>query len=222
MKAISEIDDPRLVKALAHPLRVQILRVLENRTASPNEIANEIGAPLTNVSYHVRALARVGLIEMSDTAPRRGAVEHYYRAVGRVRVTDKAWAEVPSIVKAGLVDSALSQIGQSASAAAVNGGFERTEAVLTRHALRLDDEGFRQLAREAVALVDRARAISQESERRVKEAPHTARKVPACLAVMLFDDIASAGDDVRRVKDPPSSRTSPRSSPAGPKPTAAP
>ena len=41
MMQITEIDDPRLVKGLAHPLRIQILRVLENRVASPSEIAEE-------------------------------------------------------------------------------------------------------------------------------------------------------------------------------------
>ena len=35
MMQITEIDDPRLVKGLAHPLRIHILRVLENRVASP-------------------------------------------------------------------------------------------------------------------------------------------------------------------------------------------
>src|ERR1017187_230688 len=112
MMQITEIDDPRLVKGLAHPLRIQILRVLENRVASPSEIAEEIGAPLGNVSYHVRFLARVGLIELTSTKPRRGAVEHYYRAAGRVLVSGEAWAQVPQVVRNSLFGSTLEQVGQ--------------------------------------------------------------------------------------------------------------
>jgi DNA-binding transcriptional ArsR family regulator len=62
VKQITELDDPRLVKALAHPLRITILRVLQDRTASPSEIAEEISAPLGNVSYHVRVLERVAMV----------------------------------------------------------------------------------------------------------------------------------------------------------------
>lgn len=192
MKPISEIDDPRLVKMLAHPLRVRILRVLESQTASPNEIATRLDAPLPNVSYHVRALARAGLAELVRTTPRRGAVEHYYKAVGRARVTNKAWADVPSIVKAGLVDAALGQIGEAVTAAAVEGGFERTEAVLLRRPLTLDEEGFRTLSREALEFADRAREIAEQSELRLSASPHGGQEIAGCIALMVFEALGMA------------------------------
>ena len=193
MRPISEIDDPQLVKALAHPLRVRILRILESRTASPNELANELGAPLPNVSYHVRALARAGLAELVRTTPRRGAVEHYYRAIGHVRVSNRAWADVPSIVKAGLVDSALSQIGETVTAAAVEGGFERSDAVLVRRPVTLDEEGFQTLSREALAFLDRVEQIAEESTRRLSASPpHEATEIEGCVAVMVFEALEAS------------------------------
>jgi len=73
MKPITDIDDPRLVKALAHPLRIQILNLLRDRVASPSELADEIGAPLGNVSYHVRflALGPGAAPSSTTTAPQR-------------------------------------------------------------------------------------------------------------------------------------------------------
>src|SRR5436853_259023 len=53
MRAISDIGDPRLVKALAHPLRVQILTTLEDRVASPSDLAAE------GVSEVSQAIARL-------------------------------------------------------------------------------------------------------------------------------------------------------------------
>ena len=103
LKPITDINDPRLVKAMAHPLRVQILSVLEQRVASPRELSDELDAPLGNVSYHVRTLSSLGLIKLVKKTPRRGAIEHYYEARGRAVVTDKAWAEVPDIVKRALL-----------------------------------------------------------------------------------------------------------------------
>jgi hypothetical protein len=44
------------------------------------------GSRLGNVRYHVTTLRELGLIEQVHTTPRRGALEHYYRARCRVRV----------------------------------------------------------------------------------------------------------------------------------------
>src|SRR3954467_6503169 len=145
MRAISDIGDPRLVKALAHPLRVQILSVLEERTASPSDLAEELGAPLGNVSYHVRTLTDLGLLKLVRRRTRRGAVEHYYKATGRATVTDRAWTQVPSVVRKSMTGVALQQATEQAVSAAENGGFDTDESHVTRHAVALDDEGLREV-----------------------------------------------------------------------------
>ena len=61
-KPIANIDDPRYVKALAHPLRVRILAILEERPASPVELSRMLGSNLGVVSYHVRTLFDLGLL----------------------------------------------------------------------------------------------------------------------------------------------------------------
>jgi DNA-binding transcriptional ArsR family regulator len=188
VKQITEINDPRLVKGLAHPLRVHILRVLQNRVASPSEMAEEIDAPLGNVSYHVRFLARVGLIELAGTKPRRGAVEHYYRAVGRVRITDEAWAQVPQVVKNALISSTLDEVGRYIQAAASVGGFDRDDANVSRRSIVLDEQGFSELAAAAKQLLDRAYEIENDSVKRMAgTGDHTEFEVTAGLVVMLFE-----------------------------------
>src|SRR3954452_847503 len=103
MALTDDITDPRVAKALAHPLRLEILRHLGDRTASPSEIAVEIGAPLTNVSYHVRKLRSLGLIKLVKKTPRRGVIEDYYSARPRRPATEEAWKEIPDILKEALV-----------------------------------------------------------------------------------------------------------------------
>lgn len=69
-----------LAKAASHPLRRRLLELLaEQPSSSPNEMAKKLREPLTNTSYHVRMLHDLGCIELVDTEPRRGAIEHYYR-----------------------------------------------------------------------------------------------------------------------------------------------
>ena len=192
MMQITEIDDPRLVKGLAHPLRIHILRVLENRVASPSEIAEEIGAPLGNVSYHVRFLARVGLIELTSTKPRRGAVEHYYRAVGRISVTDQAWAQVPEVVKSGMISATLDHAGRVIGAAASSGGFDRSDAVVARREMLLDEQGFGELAAELNGLLERIKEIEKESAERLETtSDHADAELDAGLVMMLFESGAA-------------------------------
>src|SRR5690349_20329496 len=76
----------RLMKALSHPLRVQVLDLLNSREWSPRELEAELGEGLSQVSYHVKVLKDFELIEMTRTEPRRGAVEHFYRAIERAFV----------------------------------------------------------------------------------------------------------------------------------------
>jgi DNA-binding transcriptional ArsR family regulator len=206
MKQITEIDDARLVKGLAHPLRIQILRALHNRVASPSEIAAEIGAPLGNVSYHVRFLARVGLIELDSTKPRRGAVEHYYRAAGRVTVTEQAWAQVPQLVKNSISGATLSSIFRVVGQAAANGGFDVDGARVSRQSLVLDPTGFSDLAVEFGAFLERANQIERASAERLaangNPGAEPAAGVEAGLVMLLFHTPAlhrctgDNGDDV--------------------------
>jgi DNA-binding transcriptional ArsR family regulator len=186
MKGISDIGDPRLVKALAHPLRVRILGILESRVASPSEISDEIGVPLGNVAYHVRMLADFGLVKLVRRTPRRGAVEHHYRAVGRLRITDQVWAQVPDVVKEAMVGATLQQIADYVNAAASKGGFDTGDAHATRTPMVLDAAGFKELSREVMRLYDRARDIQAESAERLKSADHDG-ELAAGLVLMLFE-----------------------------------
>jgi DNA-binding transcriptional ArsR family regulator len=117
MPAITDINDPRLVKALAHPLRVQILRTLEERTASPSELAEELGVPLPNLSYHIRMLVQLDLLKLVKTRPRRGAIEHYYQAKGKVLLTAKAWDAIPEVVKRGALAESIRLVARTVGAA---------------------------------------------------------------------------------------------------------
>jgi predicted ArsR family transcriptional regulator len=75
-----------LARSNTHPLRVSILEVLNlddgARTLSPNELSQELQAPLSTVNYHVTELRKSGLLEIVGEEQVRGAIEHFYRAVG--------------------------------------------------------------------------------------------------------------------------------------------
>src|SRR3978361_1736128 len=87
--------DRSLRRAISHPLRHRLLGMLDGRVASPNQLARELGLPLGRVSYHIRLLSDLGASELVRTEPRRGALEHFYRAVTRGWVREDDWARRP-------------------------------------------------------------------------------------------------------------------------------
>lgn len=75
--------DQELVKALSHPIRVEILEALQGRVASPTELSKDLDESLKVISYHAKTLVRCGCLELVDSNPRRGAIEQFFGVVAR-------------------------------------------------------------------------------------------------------------------------------------------
>jgi DNA-binding transcriptional ArsR family regulator len=81
MAPVNRSDDNDLLVALRHPLRRRILRQMADGEAiSPRELSDALQQPLSNVSYHVRVLARCAAVTLVRTKPARGSVQHFYRS----------------------------------------------------------------------------------------------------------------------------------------------
>jgi DNA-binding transcriptional ArsR family regulator len=185
------MSDPTLAKALTHPLRTSILGLLEDRTASPSELAHDLEAPLGVISYHVRRLASLGLLKLVKRVPKRGAVEHYYTAVARPPMTTSRWVSAPSLVRDAALRAELAQIGSCISDAVTSGGFDEAEAHLSRTAVTLDARGLTSVARELERTERRIRKLEAESEARLARADDRDPR-QATVITMLFNT-AEAG-----------------------------
>jgi len=170
VKPITDIDDPRYVKALAHPLRIRILAMLADRSASPVQLASKLDATLGTVAYHVRTLHSLGLVELVDTRQRRGATEHYYRAREHPRFPDDAWSGLAPVAKQRMLNAMLQQVGEYVTGAAASGGFDRPEAHMTRNGMRLDERGFKQLAATTRKWLREAERIEEAAAKRLDAA----------------------------------------------------
>jgi DNA-binding transcriptional ArsR family regulator len=187
MKTVTNLNRPALVRALAHPLRARILGILQERTASPSELSDELGAPLGNVSYHVRVLSDLKLIKLTKKTPRRGAIEHHYEAVSMAHITDEAWSQTTAVVKHAMITSALQEIGRSVGQAAGLGGFERTDAHLTRTRLTLDEKAWKELSVALGRVVAKAEQLQEQSAKRLAKADHEG-ELNTTLVVMQFEE----------------------------------
>jgi DNA-binding transcriptional ArsR family regulator len=155
----------RLV-AMSHPLRARVLTVLNERTASPKEIAEQLGEPIPNVSHHAKRLVQLGCAELVDKRQVRGAIEHFYRAIERPAVDAEEWNELDPLVAENFVctimQAGLDDFTSSVKAKMV-GSDERFE--LSRTRLLLDEQGMT----EALEIQERARLEIIEAEARAAD-----------------------------------------------------
>jgi DNA-binding transcriptional ArsR family regulator len=172
--------DSNIVKALSHPLRMRILTRLNEGVASPNEMAKEFEESLPLVSYHVRILRELDCIELVRTTPRRGAIEHHYRALTRPFLDDADWRSLPPSARKAVSNTVLSKAMGDVRNAVATGTFDdRPDRHLSYSALMLDEEGFKELGQ------------------RLDEVLNWAIEEQARAAGRLQMDEASGGPEVR-------------------------
>jgi DNA-binding transcriptional ArsR family regulator len=176
----------QLAKALAHPLRVRILTSLHRGISSPNQLAQELDEPLGNVSYHVKTLLEYDCVELVKTEPRRGAVEHFYRATERAFFSDADWAKIPASARKGIEGVILESIGQDATVALTEGTIDkRTDSHVTRTPLVLDEAGWEELSTLLGETLEQAMKIGEESASRL--AGEEGDGIPTSLSLLHFE-----------------------------------
>ncbi|MCU1692553.1 MAG: ArsR family transcriptional regulator [Frankiales bacterium] len=71
------------MRALASPVRLQVLSLLTGTPMSAAELARELDVAHAAASYHLRRLADAGLVELAEERVHRGGRERRYRACPR-------------------------------------------------------------------------------------------------------------------------------------------
>jgi DNA-binding transcriptional ArsR family regulator len=176
----------QLAKALAHPLRVRILSSLQKGISSPNQLAQELGEPLGNVSYHVKTLLEYDCVELVKTEPRRGAVEHFYRATERAFFSDADWAKIPASARKGISGVILETIGQDATGAMTAGTIDaRTDSHISHSPMLLDEKGWTELNALLMDTLNRANEIQEEAATRL--ADDKAEGISTSLSILHFE-----------------------------------
>ncbi|HEU5252968.1 MAG TPA: hypothetical protein VFU16_06560 [Solirubrobacterales bacterium] len=159
-----------VAKAFAHPLRVQILIILNEKIASPNMLAQHLDQSLNLVAYHVRVLEKYDCIELVDTKQRRGATEHFYRATRRQFLTDNEWARLPKSLRGGLSGAALKPAFDDVEEALDKQTFDELEdRHLSRTPMVVDKKGWEDAAELLTNTLDRLIEIQGEATSRLAD-----------------------------------------------------
>jgi DNA-binding transcriptional ArsR family regulator len=175
----------RLAGVISHPLRVKVLGILNRRVASPNELSKELGENLSLVSHHVKVLREEGCIELVKQEPRRGAVEHYYRANVPAFFADEEWAKLSKEKREKISKTVLQALVCELFEALDTGSFDaRLDRLLGWTPFPVDEEGWGQVVELLLEMLERTEQIRVAAAERLLAADEPGEQV--VVAMMGF------------------------------------
>jgi DNA-binding transcriptional ArsR family regulator len=177
----------KLIKALAHPLRVRILAFMNDRPWSPRELEQELGEGLSQVSYHVKVLRDFELISLTKTEPRRGAVEHFYRATERAFIPGGMAKHIPKSGRRIMYSDVMEEIDKDVAASLKSGRFdERDDYHVSWTTADLDGKGREDAEKLCDEFVERYLNLDVESAKRRAESDGEPEHIPTSAALLMF------------------------------------
>jgi DNA-binding transcriptional ArsR family regulator len=163
------IDKSMFTGVLAHPIRCRALTILADREASPVEIGRELGIGASHVAYHVRMLHESELIELTEETPRRGSIEHRYRAVFTA-LSDEQYAAMTEEERGSYSRNIYCLAAADASCAFSSGSFAyRHDHHISRTALQVDEDGWAELREQFWSHLQEVERIKREARERLTE-----------------------------------------------------
>ena len=147
-KSESDLDqfDWRLVKALGHPTRVHALMTCTHHPASPKEIAAELGVEINHAYYHLKELVKLECVELVETKKRRAVDEHFYRTTVRHYFNQGDWEKVPHHNRVRMRIELMKTVSGEASTAARGDTLDTGDNHMSRVAMRVDKQGWKEIA----------------------------------------------------------------------------
>jgi len=181
---------------LKHPLRVRILEVLNEGPRSPSQFVEEGLIPkghfstyqqaLSLAAYHFRELEKEGCLEVIESIPRRGAVEHVYRGMARVFFDDAEFEAMPQSTRRELSRISLQGMIARADRAISEETLDaRPDRHLTWMPMQLDERGWEEVIATLAATFGELTQIRHDARDRL--AASGEKVVPATVAMLGFE-----------------------------------
>jgi hypothetical protein len=177
-------------------MRVRIVEILNEGPRSPSQFVEEGLVPeehydsyqqaLSFVAYHFRELEKEGCLEIVDSIPRRGAMEHVYEGKARVYFTDSEFEEMPGDRRQKLSRISLQGLLARADGAMRAETFDsRTDRHLTWMPMNLDKQGWDELSTALASCFGEVEQIRHDANDRLAESGQEA--IPVTYGMLAFE-----------------------------------
>lgn len=198
-----ELVDPRLAKALEHPIRTEILVILRHGPSSPARIQRQLeNVSLNLVSHHMKVLKKLGCIELAETVNKRGATEHVYRAVRSFIVSDEEWRKLTPKMRLPLTATVLRLLSNDLAQAIGAGRLDEIpDTHLSRTPLKLDREGWSEAVDILARTLDEILEVGGRSVKRMEAGGEPPLRVTVAIMQFLTGDVPTVDDEAKTADD---------------------
>lgn len=181
----------RLSKAFAHPLRAELLVMLNEEAGSPDDLVkryNEKFAEETDlnlVAYHVRVLDKFDLIELVKTEQRRGATKHIYVGKAQFLIDDGEWPHLSKATRTGISAGAIGETVERLQVALKQGTFDsRTDRQIVNLKLNVDEEAWTEITEIVKQAWKRAEDAAGAA---INRTPDPDQRFPITVSLLAFE-----------------------------------
>lgn len=186
---------PMLARVCANPLDLQIVDELNRRELSPKRLhALMDDLTLPGSDRRLQKLARQGWateVRRETGGRRRGAIEHFYKAVGPALIENESWAEIPDAIKVTITSRTFEQLREKVKEAVDVGTFDgRTDRHLTWSLLRLDQIGWEMVIRVVDSFFEALFDEEKSAKQRIRESGE--KPILATIGLAAFESPADS------------------------------
>ena len=175
------IEDVEALKMIADPLRLQIIRNLD-QPRTVKDLAERLDIPATKLYYHVNQLEKHQIIRVVDTRVVSGIIEKHYRVTAKsyhvskslLKSTKDSQEQLETILEA-IFDTAKAELRESIQAGllSVDEAVERQKDGIVWHgSMNLSPERFAELNGRLQTLLDEFDEIAREGDDAADKKPY--------------------------------------------------
>lgn len=186
----------RLAKAFAHPLRAEVLTMLNEQPGSAKDIVDRLEekgeeANLNLIAYHIRVLHKLKCVEAIHTEQIRGATKTVYRGTTRMLLDDGVWSNLPRENRVGISAGAIGETAERAQHALEEGTFDnRKDRAIINLKVSLDEQGWK----EVLAIVREAYERCEEVEpEAINRTPDPGERFNATISLLAYESPEKGG-----------------------------
>lgn len=163
--------------AMGHPVQAQILAELADAgDQSAAEIAGRIGVPVRSVRHQLSRLAARGLIEVSASRSRRGALEKLYDIRAAPAFEKEAHERMRPEESRRIAIETFRRVVVDVTRALVAGGFDWKDSSLIRLGTEVDEEGWAEIARTIRRAYDEIEEAGERAALRLRRGEEEPRR----------------------------------------------
>jgi hypothetical protein len=178
----------RLAKVFSHPLRAQLLALLNEQPGSPHDLMEQLAVlgevhSLNLIAYHVRVLQRYEAIQLVDTENVRGATKHIYAANRKMLIDGDDWLELPDEAQIGICANAIGEAVERAQAALEQGTMPKDDPVIVNLRLDVDDDAWALIRERMTIAWDEVEKVQPGA---IDRTPDPERRFPVTVTLLAY------------------------------------